>query len=132
MKHIKLFENFEVPGVNIDKASIIFDFLPFDDKIDDPINSSVPQEIAIDEVVNYCKSNPDIGKIGLFISHTKLPSGGFVRYITSSTDPLILDSATFDSNFKLVFENKGIDPSDLESHKKGTSMLRRMGIGKKD
>lgn len=130
MKHIKLFENFDTPTGDGD--SIIFDFLAFDDQVDNPINNTVPQEIGIEKVMEYCKNNPEINKVGLFIAHSKIPSGGFIRYIVTSTNPVTLDSATFDSEFKLVNENKGISPEDLQSHKSGTSLLRRMGIGGKE
>lgn len=130
MKHIKLYENFNLSNLSESEDSFIFDWIPFDDHVDDPINASVPTEIGLDGVLEYCKSNPEIGKIGLFISHSKLPAGGFIRYITSSTSPVLLDSAVFDSEFKLVNENKGIDPADLDvsAHKKGSSILSRFRL----
>jgi hypothetical protein len=127
MRHIKLFENFdqsqEMPGV-------IFDWIPFDNEVNNPINSSIPTEIGLQELMEYCKSNPEIGKVGLFIAHKKNPGGGFNRYIASSTNPLRFDSAVFDSDYKKINEVTGIDPykTSLGSFDKGSSMMGRFGI----
>ena len=131
MRHIKLFENFdqssEMPGV-------IFDWIPFDNEVNNPVNSSIPTEIELQEVMEYCKSNPEIDKVGLFIAHKKNSGGGFNRYIVSSTSPLRVDSAVFDSDYKKINEVTGIDPykTSLGSFDKGSSMLGRFGIFGKD
>jgi len=102
--------------------------MPFDNEFNNPINSSVPTEIMANELVEYCNSNPDIGKFGLFIAHKKNPSGGFIRYVATSTNPLLLESAIFDNDFKKIKEIKGITASSIDSFGKGSSMMGRFGL----
>jgi hypothetical protein len=127
MKHIRLFENFDqLPS----GSGVMFDWMCFDSEINNPINNSVPTEIGLDEVMEYCNSNPDIGKVGLFIAHKKNSGGGFNRYIITSTSPIRIDFSTFDSDYKKVNEINDIDPvkHKLDDLDKGSSMLGRFGL----
>ena len=129
MKHIRLFENFDQSQ---EIGQFIFDWIPFDNEVDNPANHSIPTEIGLEQVMEYCKSNPQIYKIGLFIAHKKNSGGGFNRYIVHPTSPLSVDSAVFNSDFKKVNEITGIDPSTLTSFDKGSSMLGRFGLFDRD
>jgi len=133
MKHIKLFENFDVPQG--DGSSIVFDWMPFDDQINNPINSSIPESLNLREAIEFCQSRPEIGEAGLFIAHNKMSNGGFIRYVIKSTEPLLMDTAVFDSNFKKISEHNDIDPTkmDVDSYSKGASALGSFGLfGNKD
>lgn len=127
MRHIRLFENFD-PNKTVDSSGLLFDWLPFDTEVNNPINSSVPTGITPQELIEYCISNPEIGKVGLYIAHKKNSAGGFTRYVTTSTNPLLLESAMFNSEFNKVNEVKGISASSLDSFGKGASMLGRFGL----
>jgi hypothetical protein len=126
MKHIRLFENFDESS----KSNIIFDWIPFDNEVNNSRNSSIPTEIGLEEMLDYCKNNSDIKGIGLYIAHKKNADGGFTRYVTTSINPVIFESAIFDSEFKKVNEIKDLDPSKISigSVSKGSSMLGRFGV----
>ncbi len=130
MRHIRLFENFE-QDKTVDTSDLLFDWLPFDTEVNNPINSSVPTEITPLKLIEYCNANQEIGKVGLYIAHKKNPAGGFNRYLTTSTNPLLLESATFDKEFNKVNEVGGISAATLGSFVKGNSMLSRFGLFKK-
>lgn len=127
MKYIKLFESFDKP-VN-SGTDLIFDWLPFDNEINNSMNSSIPSEIGMNDLMEYCKNHPEIHSIGLYIAHHKNNSG-FSRYITSSISPLLLDHALFDSDFQKISEHKNIDPykTSIGDFSKGANLLGRMGL----
>lgn len=127
MRHIRLFENFD-QDKTVDSSGLLFDWLPFDTEINNPINSSVPTEITPQKLIEYCNANPEIGKVGLYIAHKKNPAGGFTRYVTTSTNPLLLESAMFDSEFNKINDVKGISAASLDSFGKGASMMNRFGL----
>jgi hypothetical protein len=102
--------------------------MPFDTEVNNPINSYAPAEITAQELVEYCNANPEIGKVGLYIAHKKNPGGGFTRYVTTSTNPLLLESAMFDREFNKINEVKGISAESIVSFTKGSSMLGRFGL----
>jgi len=52
MRYIKLFENFDQNSGELKQmASTVFDFLPFDTEINNPMNSSIPGSLDGDGVV---------------------------------------------------------------------------------
>jgi hypothetical protein len=129
MKHIKLFESFdsinESQGISED---LVFDWLPFDDQINNPANSRLPQEIKYSELPQFCN---EMGKeftgVGLYIAHDKLSGGGFVRFILESASPILFNVAVFDKDFKKTSENKGIpnDKFNFKTYLRGTEILNR-------
>lgn len=135
MRYIKLFENFDSTKENI--KDTIFDWMPFDDQMSNPIQSSIPEELSMKELVNFTNESTNSSQIqeaGLFMAHRKNSDGGFTRYITKSISPLIFEAEIFNSNFDSVNKLPNIDASsfDLDSFQKGVSMMGRFGIfGKK-
>lgn len=135
MRYIKLFENFDSTKENI--KDTIFDWMPFDDQMSNPIQSSIPEELSMEELVNFTNESANSSQIqeaGLFMTHRKNSDGGFTRYITKSISPLIFEAEIFNSNFDSVNKLPNIDASsfDLDSFQKGASMMGRFGIfGKK-
>jgi len=126
MKYIKLFENFDL--VNENNGSInglVFDFLPFDDQINNPSISSIPSEVTYEELKEMKDSG--ITKMGLYIAHKKLNTGGFIRIIADSLDPLTFDVATFGSDFNKISDHVKIDGEnfDLGSYITGSSIMNR-------
>jgi hypothetical protein len=137
MRHIKLFENFDA---NIGSTEdLIFDWMPFDDQISNPIQSSIPESMNAKELVDFLGDgkglNPgDIQKAGLFMAHKKNPGGGFNRFITKSISPLLFELETFNNDFESVnkIENVNITDTNLGDLGRGASMLSRFGIFGKD
>lgn len=135
MRYIKLFENFDSTKENI--KDTIFDWMPFDDQMSNPIQSSIPKELSMVELVNFTNESANSSQIqeaGLFMSHRKNSDGGFTRYITKSISPLIFEVEIFNSNFDSVNKLPNVDANtfDLDSFQKGASMMGRFGIfGKK-
>lgn len=133
MRYIKLFENFDqLSGEEI--SSLTFDWLPLDTEVNNPMNESMPESLGAKEAIELCQSKPEIEKLGRFIAHSKMPSGGFIRYVIKSTNPVLIDSAVFDSQFKKIRENLNIDALkiDLGKHSKGISTLNRFGLFDED
>lgn len=136
MRYIKLFENFDSTKENI--KDTIFDWMPFDDQMSNPIQSSIPEELSMKELVNFTNESANSSQIqeaGLFMAHRKNSDGGFTRYITKSISPLIFEVEIFNSDFDSVNKLPNIDASsfDLDSFQKGASMMGRFGIfGKKE
>lgn len=136
MKHLKDFSLFEA-SIKLNEGStpsdMIFDWLPYDSQMENPIQGSIPGQMKFDEVASFLKENssmiPDISKAGLFIAHVPTKSG-LDRFIISSLDPLLLDMAQFDKKFSLIREFKGMNPEELDlgSLKRGAEILRRFGI----
>lgn len=129
MRHIKLFGSFdrinETEGISGD---LIFDWLPFDDQINNPVNSRVPSEITYSELPQVCNEmGKDFNGVGLYIAHQKLSDGGFIRFIVSNPDPILFDVAVFDKEFKKSSEQKGItaEKFDFKSYLRGTEILNR-------
>jgi hypothetical protein len=131
MKHLKLFENFEnAPDLS---NSLIFDWMPFDTQISNPIQSSIPEELSLDEMKKFVSEYKDKDKLkeaGLFIAHQKNSNGGFMRYITKSFSPLILEGEIFNSDFESVnkFPEIDVDKFNPTALKRGSSMLGKFGI----
>jgi hypothetical protein len=136
MRYIKLFENFDDTMGNAE--DLIFDWMPFDNQMTNPIQSSIPEELSMSELVNFVNESKNASQIqeaGLFMAHRKNTDGGFTRFITKSISPLILESEIFNSDFESVNKIENIDASkmDVGSFTKGTSMLGKFGLfGKKD
>lgn len=131
MRHIKLFENFDNTIGNSD--NLIFDWMPFDDQTTNPIQSSIPQELSMEELGNFVaesKNSSEIQKAGLFMAHRKNTDGGFTRFITKSISPLILEAEIFNSDFQSVNKIPNIDASKMKigDFSKGTSMIGKFGL----
>jgi hypothetical protein len=131
MKHIKLFESFIKLNESLKaKEDLIFDWLPFDNQIDNPINSKVPSDVKYSDLLPILeKMAPELNSVGLFISHMKTDSG-FIRVIINTNDtPFSFDISVFDENFneKLKNESVPVEDFDPESLLKGTSILSRFG-----
>ena len=79
MKYIKLFENFDSNIGSTD--DLIFDWMPFDDQITNPIQSSIPETLSITELGDFLMSaekngnDSQILEAGLFMSHRKNADG---------------------------------------------------------
>jgi hypothetical protein len=129
MRYIKLFESFnqvnEAEGISED---LIFDWLPFDDQINNPVNSRVPIEVKYSELAQVCNEmGKDFNGVGLYIAHQKLSDGGFVRFVVGNPSPVLFDVAVFDREFKKSSEQKGIsaDKFNFKSYLRGTEILNR-------
>lgn len=135
MKYIKLFENFD--GNSVKPMDLIFDWMPFDDQITNPIQSSVPEELNGNDLSNFLGSLKesisglkvrDIEKAGLFMAHVKTGSSGFTRYITKTLSPLSFDVAVFDQDFKQIgnFEDIPGDKMDFKAYTTAASGISRI------
>lgn len=135
LKHIKLFENFQSPDLD---PSMVFDWMPYDAKVNDPIQQTMPEKISYSELPEWASKIVSEGKeqevkdAGLLIAHYKTPNDGFNRVIVSSFEPLKMDLASFNSNYEKVSEFKDVEPSDITGVSKGSSLLRRTGISFED
>ena len=138
LRHIKLFENFdeqtpqENPKTNLD-LSLIFDWMPYDSMVDDPIQGSIPEELTYKELVEFLDKSSQEGKVeaikeaGLFISHRKSNDGGFSRVVITGLSPISYDLANFNSNYEMTSEFKDLSPTDIDMEGviKGASVLNR-------
>ena len=135
LKHIKLFENFQSPDLD---PSMVFDWMPYDAKVNDPIQQTMPEKLSYSELPEWASKIVSEGKeqevkdAGLLIAHYKTPNEGFNRVIVSSFEPLKMDLASFNSNYEKVSEFKDVEPSDISGVSKGSSLLRRTGISFED
>jgi hypothetical protein len=133
MNHIKLFEQFK-NGLLKESVqdNMVFDWLPYDAQIDNPIQSSMPESLSYDDLIKYCNENDCSGaqEAGLFIAHVKNNDGGFTRYIATSLMPLKFDISTFSKDFEMKNETKDVDQADLDptAYKKASSLLGRSGM----
>ena len=133
LKHIKLFENFE-PTPALDKT-MVFDWIPFDSMTNDPIQNTIPENLSYDELTQWVKESgslDDVKNAGIFMSHNKIPGGGFNRVIVSNLSPLSMDLSIFNANYEKVNEYKNIVPSDIADVTKGASLLKNFGISSLD
>lgn len=133
MNHIKLFEQFKQGLLKESQTDdIIFDWLAYDNQIDNPIQSSIPESLSYNDLVNYCNENDCTGiqEAGLFIAHTKNKGGGFNRYIATSLMPLKFSISTFNEKFEMKNESKDVDAADLDptAYGKASSLLGRSGL----
>jgi hypothetical protein len=133
MNHIKLFEQFKQGLLKESQTDdIIFDWLAYDKQIDNPIQSSIPESLSYNDLVNYCNENDCTGiqEAGLFIAHTKNTDGGFNRYIATSLIPLKFSISTFNEKFEMKNETDEVDAADLDptSYNKAASLLGRSGL----
>ena len=135
MKYIKLFENFDSNIGSTD--DLIFDWMPFDDQITNPIQSSIPETLSIAELVDFLMSaekngnDSQILEAGLFMSHRKNADDGFNRFITKSISPLMFEIEIFNSDFESVNKFENVDASkmgNLGAFNKGASMLGKFGL----
>ena len=136
MKYIKLFENFDSSNIG-STDSLIFDWMPFDDQISNPLQSSMPESLSTEELMNFVTesekngNSSQISEAGIFMSHRKNSDGGFTRFITKSISPLSLDIEIFNNKFESVnkFPNvEGTKLTDLGAFSKGASMLGKFGV----
>lgn len=131
MRHLINFNTFNINESDEffrNNTNVSFDFIPFDDQVNNPKNSSIPTDITFNELLEVSKSmGTDIFPIGLYISHKKLSGGGFLRIIASNMDPLSFDLAIFDKDFKKTSEHKNIfsDNIDLDSYIVGSNVMNR-------
>jgi hypothetical protein len=138
LKHIKLFENFDeqMPQENSKKnmdPSLIFDWMPYDSMVNDPIQGSIPEKLTYQELVPFLDKSSQEGKAeaikeaGLFIAHNKLGNGGFSRSIITNLSPISYDFAIFNSNYEMTSEFKDLSPEDVNMERviKGASILNR-------
>jgi len=139
MKHIKLFENFDQ---SVGSASdLIFDWMPFDNQMTNPIQSSIPENLNSDELIKFAEeanangNDKQITEAGLFMAHRKNSDGGFTRFITKNISPLMFEVEVFNSDFQSMNKMENVDASKIDIGKlsKGTSMLGRFGaFGKRE
>lgn len=129
MKHIKLFESFD--RINEDESisgDLIFDWLSFDDQINNPVNSRVPNEIKFAELNQVCNEmGSEFKGVGLYVAHQKLGDGGFMRFIVTNPNPVLFNVSVFDKEYKKTSEQKGItaEKFDFKSYLRGTEILNR-------
>jgi hypothetical protein len=131
MKYLKLFEDFNLPS-DILIEDFVFDWFPYDQEIENPINSSIPESLSYSDLKKMSPEFESMGasKVGIFIAHKKNKDGGFIRLVTSSMNPLKFDYSQFNKNYEPVGEYKGINQSDLEGEgianiKAGASIISR-------
>jgi|LauGreDrversion4_2_1035121.scaffolds.fasta_scaffold178015_2 hypothetical protein len=131
MKYLKLFEDFNLPS-DILIEDFVFDWFPYDQEIENPINSSIPESLSYSDLKKMSPEFESMGasKVGIFIAHKKNKDGGFIRLVTSSMSPLKFDYSQFNKNYEPVGEYKGINQSDLEGEgianiKAGASIISR-------
>ena len=138
MRHIRLFENFDQ---NVGSANdLIFDWLPFDAQLSNPIQSSIPETLSTEELVRFGEESSKNGKAsqitesGLFIAHRKNSNEGFTRFIARGISPLVFEIEIFNSDFESVNKMENVDASklDIGAFSKGASMLGRFGAFGKD
>jgi hypothetical protein len=136
MKYIKLFENFDSSSIG-STDDLIFDWMPFDNQMSNPLQSSMPESLSTKELMDFVAESEEngnssqISEAGLFMSHRKNSNGGFTRFITKSISPLTLDIEIFNENFESVnkFPNvEGSKITNLGSFNKATSMLGKFGV----
>jgi hypothetical protein len=113
---------------------VVFDFIPFNEKLDDPEIGKVTQVLSFNEVVAYSYSHSNVLELGLFIAHSKFKSSGFIRYIIISISPILVSASTFDENFKLINKLNDFEVDltndfgiSLMGTKKGVNLLKRNG-----
>jgi hypothetical protein len=123
MKHIQQFENFNY-GLNESSVRIeegIFQWMPFD-KYKGPINfkdTDIEGLIGIANESEKSGNAAEIGDAGLFMCHLPLSNGGFIRIITEkdkSLSPLTFNVTTWDSDYKMISEDKEIPLEDLSGY----------------
>jgi len=123
MKHIQQFENFNY-GLNESSVRIeegIFQWMPFD-KYKGPINfkdTDIEGLIGIANGSEKSGNAAEIGDAGLFMCHLPLSNGGFIRIITEkdkSLSPLTFNVTTWDSDYKIISEDKEIPLEDLSGY----------------
>jgi hypothetical protein len=134
MKHIELFENFS-PRLNESSVNIeegIFQWMPFD-KYKGPIDFKDTDIQGLMEIANEAEEKgnaAEIGDAGLFMCHLPLGSGGFIRVITEkdkSLSPLTFNVTSWDSDYKMVSEDKEVPLEDLSGYvSKGNVFSRFM------
>ncbi len=126
MKYIKLYEDFnpeEIVSEGDDAVAFNqntqFDWMPFDNKMNDPIQSSMPETLGYNELKSFVQeaiaagNEKQISESGLFIAHEKSPKGGFNRYILTSYSPMLFDMSIFDSNYEKVSDFKDVNPEEV-------------------
>jgi hypothetical protein len=133
MNHIKLFEQFKQGLLKESQSdNIMFDWLAYDNQLDNPIQGSIPESLSYDDLIKYCNDSDCSGiqEAGLFIAHVKNSDGGFTRYIATSLMPLQFDVSTFNKDFEMKNETKGVDAADLNptAYSKASSLLGRTGM----
>jgi hypothetical protein len=135
LKHIKLFENFQES--ELDK-NMVFDWMPYDSKISDPIQETMPKQLPFSELPQWISGvlaegkAEEVKEAGLMIAHHQTPNGGFNRVIVTGFEPLKMDLAMFNSNYEKVNEYKDIEPSSISDVSKGASLLGRLGLSSLD
>ena len=126
MKYIKLYEDFNSEGIISEGDDSIrfnpntnFDWMPYDSKKDDPIQSSMPETLGYNELKSFVQEVVASGKekqisdSGLFIAHEKAPKGGFNRYILTSYSPMLFEMSIFGSNYEKISEFKDVNPNEV-------------------
>ena len=129
MKHVKLFENFDRVNESVSESDLFFDWIPFDDQVNNPANANMPEQLSFADLVALRSSGTNESKdLGLYIAHKKT-SDGFIRMISGYDNPMDLIIAKFDKDFKKVKEDV-IDAKNLnlESYLRGSSLASRFGI----
>ena len=129
MKHVKLFENFDRVNESASESDLLFDWIPFDNQVNNPANANMPEQLSFADLVALRSSGTNESKdLGLYIAHKKT-SDGFIRMISGYDNPMDLIIAKFDKDFKKVKEDV-IDAKNLnlESYLRGSSLASRFGI----
>lgn len=135
MKFLKLFENFDEPSIS---SNLVFDWLPFDGKDKDPIQSSIPQSLKLDELLMWVNEKNSSGEAsmyedaGLYISHDKKPGGGFNRVILDKLSPVNFKMDVFNADYQKVQSFDKINPMDVGDISKGASLLNKFGLFNQD
>lgn len=129
MKYVKLFENFDRVNESVRETDLVFDWIPFDSQVNNPANSSMPEQLNFSDLVSLRASGNNESKdLGLYIAHKKL-GDGFIRLISGYDDPMNLIIAKFDNEFKKVKEDVvNAEKLNLESYLRGSAIASRFGI----
>jgi hypothetical protein len=135
MKYLKLFENFDQPTISGD---MVFDWLPYDGEEKSAIQSSIPQTLALEELLKWVDEKNASGessmyeKAGLYICHEKKPGRGFNRIIMNKLSPVNFKMDIFDSDYKNVQSFDSVDPASIKDVSKGASLLNKFGLFDKE
>lgn len=127
MRHILNFSLFEAQSEGGPSNEVVFDWLEYDAKVGDPIQTSIPKTLTTTELQNYIAENSsmlqEIKNSGIYVAHIKTP-GGFNRMVVTSFSPFLVDFSQFNKNFEKTNEVKGVKGgSDFSILSKGANIL---------
>jgi len=127
LKHIKLFENFNLDSIKESNETngFLMDWMPFDNYLEDPVNQEVPETVnSLKEAVSIMESTPDLKEKGLFIGLGKSDSGISMLLVPNQENKSDLFAVNF---FDKEFKSKGmtITKDNITAEPKATAELAK-------